>query len=211
MCSSIMIKELLYIYNNEEVPFLKISRLFFIVIFSTLLIIFSGCSSEKSGRPIEDFEFTNQNGEKVSLNDLKGDVLVADFVFTNCTTVCPPMTSNMTELQKRVEEAGYDDVTFVSFSVDPELDTPEVLKEYAKDYGINLDNWEFLTGYSQEEIEKFAEKNFKTIVKKPENDDQVIHGTSFYVINKDGEIVEEFQGNTDVPFYEIMSVGKSFR
>src|SRR5690606_38306256 len=124
--------------------------------------------------------------------DLKGDVLVADFVFTNCTTVCPPMTSNMTELQKRVEEAGYDDVTFVSFSVDPELDTPEVLKEYAKDYGINLDNWEFLTGYSQEEIEKFAEKNFKTIVKKPENDDQVIHGTSFYVINKDGEIVEEF-------------------
>src|SRR5699024_5923739 len=155
MCSSIMIKELLYIYNNEEVPFLKISRLFFIVIFSTLLIIFSGCSSEKSGRPIEDFEFTNQNGEKVSLNDLKGDVLVADFVFTNCTTVCPPMTSNMTELQKRVEEAGYDDVTFVSFSVDPELDTPEVLKEYAKDYGINLDNWEFLTGYSQEEIENF--------------------------------------------------------
>ncbi len=206
-----MIKELLYIYNNEEVPFLKISRLFFIVIFSTLLIIFSGCSSEKSGRPIEDFEFTNQNGEKVSLNDLKGDVLVADFVFTNCTTVCPPMTSNMTELQKRVEEAGYDDVTFVSFSVDPELDTPEVLKEYAKDYGINLDNWEFLTGYSQEEIEKFAEKNFKTIVKKPENDDQVIHGTSFYVINKDGEIVEEFQGNTDVPFDEIMSEVKSLR
>lgn len=81
--------------------------------------------------PVDDFTFTDQNGQSFGLSDLKGKVWVADFIFTNCETVCPPMTANMAKLQDMVKEEGLD-VEFVSFSVDPEVDTPEKLKEYAK-------------------------------------------------------------------------------
>lgn len=60
------------------------------------------------------------------------------------------------------------DVEFVSFSVDPEIDKPEMLKQYASKFHADLSNWHFLTGYSQKEIEAFAQKNFKTIVQKPQ-------------------------------------------
>ncbi len=61
-----------------------------------------------------------------------------------------------------------------------------------------------MTGYSQEEIEQLAQKSFKTIVKKPENDDQVIHGTSFYLVGPDGKIVQTYNGVQDVPYETIL-------
>lgn len=186
----------------------SLKRLFFLIIVS--LLILSGCSSlPKKGRPLEDFQFTNQEGQSLGLEDLKGNVWVADFVFTNCTTVCPPMTSNMTELQQMVEKEGLDTVHFVSFSVDPEVDSPEVLKKYGEAFGANFSTWHFLTGYEQEVIEDYAYKNFKTWVKKPEDNDQVMHGVSFYLINKNGEVISEYPGNEDVPFKQIVKDIKS--
>src|SRR5699024_8768975 len=96
---------------------------------------------------VEPFEALNQNEENVTLNDFDGEWWVANFVFTNCTTVCPPMTRNMKILQDELEEAGLNDVQLVSFSVDPERDTTDVLKEYGDNHGANYDNWNFLTGY----------------------------------------------------------------
>lgn len=90
------------------------------------------------------------------------------------------MTSNMTKLQQQLKDEGIKDVEFVSFSVDPEIDKPDVLKKYGDQFNVDYGNWHFLTGYGQEEIEQFALDNFKTIVKKPEAEDQVIHGTSFF-------------------------------
>ena len=72
------------------------------------------------------------------------------------------------------------DVRFVSFSVDPEVDTPQKMKDYATKFGADFSNWDFLTGYKQAEIEKFALDQFKMIVKKPQEDPQVIHGTYFF-------------------------------
>ncbi|RST59600.1 SCO family protein [Siminovitchia terrae] len=176
----------------------------FSVIFISFLLILSACSSPKSGSPIEDFNYTDQDGNSFGLKDLKGKVWVSDFVFTNCTTVCPPMTMNMSELQKKVKEKGLDDVHFVSFSVDPEIDTPEVLKDYGESFEADFSRWHFLTGYSQEEIENYAPKNFKTVVKKPRDDDQVIHGVSFYLFNKEGELIGEYPGDKEVPFKQII-------
>ncbi|WP_090947917.1 SCO family protein [Parageobacillus thermantarcticus] len=153
--------------------------------------------------PISDFTFTDQNGKPFGLNDLKGKVWVADFIFTNCETVCPPMTANMAKLQDMVKEEGLD-VEFVSFSVDPEVDTPEKLKEYVKKFDGDLANWHLLTGYSQQEIGQFAEKNFKTIVQKPKNQDQVIHGTNFYLVDQNGTIVQTYSGAQDVPYERIL-------
>lgn len=153
--------------------------------------------------PVDDFTFTDQNGQSFGLSDLKGKVWVADFIFTNCETVCPPMTANMAKLQDMVKEEGLD-VEFVSFSVDPEVDTPEKLKEYAKKFNADLSNWHFLTGYSQEEIETFARKNFKAIVQKPKQGDQVIHGTDFYLVDQQGKIVKYYSGISNVPYEEII-------
>lgn len=154
--------------------------------------------------PIEDFSSINQDGQDFGLKDLKGKIWVADFIFTNCTTVCPPMTFNMAKLQNMVKEEGIENVEFISFSIDPVVDTPEVLKTYAEQYNIDPSNWNFLTGYSQDFIEKFGPDNFKTIIKKPENEDQVIHQTYFYLVDQEGKIMKYYSGSSEVPYAEII-------
>ncbi|MEK3887512.1 SCO family protein [Bacillus sp. FSL K6-3431] len=180
-----------------------------LLILLSIVLILSACSSEKRGTPIKDFNYTDQDGEPFGLKDLEGKVWVADFVFTNCTTVCPPMSANMSMLQQDVIDAGLEDVHFVSFSIDPEIDSPEVLKKYGEAFEADFSTWHFLTGYSQKEIEDYVPKNFKTIVKKPRDDDQVIHGVSFYLLNKNGEIIGDYPGDTDVPFKQILKDIKS--
>ena len=177
-----------------------------ISILSILLLAACGNGEIKDAKnwPIEDFTFINQNNEEFGLADLKGKVWVADFIFTNCADVCMPMTANMTKLQKMVKEEKIENIEFVSFSVDPNVDTPEVLTEYGKQYNADMSNWHFLTGYQQEKIESFAMSNFKTIVKKPKTGDQVVHQTFFYLINQDGKIMKIYPGLADIPFDEIM-------
>ena len=152
---------------------------------------------------LEDFTARTEEGKDISLTDLKGKVWVADFIFTNCATVCPPMTANMTKLQGMLKENGLD-VEMVSFSVDPSVDTPDKLKEYVMKFNGELTNWHLLTGYSQEFIEEYALKNFKTIVKKPGTNNQVIHGTSFYLIDQEGNVVKDYDGIT-VPYDDMIS------
>jgi protein SCO1 len=181
----------------------------FIPLFAVFLLLLSACNiGNKIENPlnyeVQDFTFTNQHGEPFGLKDLKGKIWIADFVFTNCETVCPPMTAHMAKLQRKVKEAGLKNVEFVSFSVDPEVDTPEVLKEYAAKYEADEKNWHFLTGYSQEEIEKFAQENFKTIVKKPQNNDQVIHGVDFYLVDQNGKVLKSYNGVENTPYDEII-------
>ncbi len=83
------------------------------------------------------------------------NVWVANFyLLTSCETVCPPMSgSYAAKLQKMAKDEGLD-VRFVSFSVDPEVDTPLKMKDYATKFGADFSNWDFLTGYKQAEIEK---------------------------------------------------------
>lgn len=176
----------------------------------TLLIMVSlflaGCGQEIKDPvswEVEDFTFTNQNNEDVSLADLQGEVWLADFVFTNCTTVCLPMMANMTELQEQLKQEGLN-VRIVSFSVDPTVDTPEVLKSYAENYGADLSSWDLLTGYSPEKIDAFAMKSFQSVARKPANEDQVVHGTSFYLVDQEG-VVRKYYNGIDPPTEEIIS------
>ena len=172
----------------------------------TLSLFLAGCGQEIKDPvnwEIEDFTFTNQNNEDVSLEDLEGEVWLADFVFTNCTTVCLPMMANMTELQEQLKQEGLD-VRIVSFSVDPTIDTPEVLKSYAENYGADLNSWDLLTGYSPEEIDAFAMENFKVVARKPANEDQVVQGTSFNLVDQEG-VVRKFYDGIDPPTEEIIS------
>ncbi|MDQ0184049.1 SCO family protein [Cytobacillus sp. FSL W7-1323] len=154
---------------------------------------------------VGDFNYTNQDNQAVGLSDLEGKVWIADFIFTSCETVCPPMTYNMSQLQDKVKEEGIENVEFVSFSVDPTVDSPEALKDFANNYEIDFSNWHFLTGYTQEEIESFAVDSFKSLVKKPKNDDQVIHQTSIYLVDQNGVVMKDYDGVSDVPYEEIIA------
>ncbi|PLS03511.1 SCO family protein [Neobacillus cucumis] len=172
-------------------------------------LILSACGKKEIENavdwPINDFTATTQQNKPLGLKDLKGKVWVSAFIFTSCADVCPPMTSNMVKLQTKLKEENLKDVELVSFSVDPTVDTPEVLTRYANQFGVNFKNWTFLTGYSQEFIEKFAGQNFKTIVKKPEEGNQVIHQTFLYLVDKDGHIKKTYSGFKNVPYEEIIN------
>lgn len=143
---------------------------------------------------VPEFDFTTQDNETLSSEDLKGKWWVADFIFTNCTTICLPMTHNMAKLQTKLKEENLD-AELVSFSVDPDYDTPEVLKEYAESYQADLSNWHFLTGYDFKTIQELSVKTFRSILQEPEpGDDQVTHGTKFFLINPEGEVIKFYDG-----------------
>ncbi len=172
------------------------------------LLLLCACGGKTIKDPlnyqIEPFSYQNQDRKTVSLKSLKGHVWIADFMFTNCNSVCPPMTAHMTELQKRLKAENLD-VRIVSFSVDPENDTPKQLKAFASKYPLSLRNWDFLTGYSQKDIEDFALNSFKAIVNKPKGEDQVIHKTSFYLVGPDGKVLKDYDGVQKVPYDDILS------
>lgn len=177
-------------------------KLLFVCIISLFL---AGCGQEivdPLNWELNSFSAIDEEGNDIELKDLKEKVWIADFVFTNCVSVCPPMTANMTELQGILKKEGLE-VELVSFSVDPNYDTPDVLTEYLVEYEAESSNWTLLTGYTQEYIEEYALKNFKTIVKKPAEGDQVIHGTAFYLVSRDGIVIKDYDG-VNAPFEEII-------
>ncbi|WP_252502534.1 SCO family protein [Sporosarcina sp. Marseille-Q4943] len=161
-------------------------------IFVIALFLLSACGQPKqTGRQVTSFSFTDQNGKPFGTDQLAGKVWIADFIFTNCNSVCTPMSHKMADLQSTLKENGLE-VELVTFTVDPETDTPQVLKEYVGQFSDDESNWHLLSGYSQETIEQLAMNQFQTIVQKPNESGQVIHGTNFFIIDQRGTIVNEY-------------------
>ena len=140
--------------------------------------------------PMTEFEFTTQNEEKLNLDDLKGEWWIANFMYTNCRTVCPRTTANLVDVQQKLKKDGLTP-QIVSFSVDPSYDTPEILKEYANEYDADLETWNFLTGYDFETIQEISEDTFKAVLQEGAAG-QRSHGFSFYLINPDGNIIKKY-------------------
>ena len=111
-----------------------------------LAILLTACAPKElpSLGEIPRFHLTWQSGEPFDSSVLAGHVWVADFIFTNCEGPCPRMSAYMRALQKAT--ADLPDLKLVSFTVDPERDTPQVLREYGTRYGANSQRWYFLTG-----------------------------------------------------------------
>ena len=156
------------------------------------LIILAACSTKtQSGKQISSFTFKDQQNRPFGTDELTGKVWIADFIFTECETVCLPMSLEMAALQKKFKEQNIE-VEFVSFTVDPEVDTAEVLQKYIRQFTDDESNWHVLSDYSQKKIETFAREQFQTIIQKPESSTQVIHGTNFYLIDDQGMLVKEY-------------------
>lgn len=174
-------------------------RKFNMIIFA-LFIFLLGCGESykeidpNASETIADFSAITQDNEAFDLEDLSGEWWIADFVFTNCTTVCLPMTYNMSVLQDKLIEEDLS-IELISFSVDPDYDSPEVLKEYADDYEADLGSWTFLTGYDFQTIKELSIKSFRSLLQVAERgSDQVTHGTEFMLVTPDGKLIKKYDG-----------------
>ncbi len=144
---------------------------------------------------LPEFTLTNQNGQPVTLADLRGDVWLADIIFTRCAGPCPRMTQRMSELQTALPTDGK--AKLVTLTTDPEFDTPAVMKRYGERFGANFDRWLFLTGPKQQ-IGHLARDGLKlaAIEKKTAEqtgpEDLFIHSTIFVLVDKQGRLRGSF-------------------
>lgn len=127
---------------------------------------------------VAEFALTDRSGRLLTRRDLEGHIWVADFMFTNCPGQCPRMTMEMSRLQSRLAE----EVRFVSFTVDPERDTPEVLSDYAATYGALEDRWFFLTG-GREALNRLASSFRMSAVDDPNS-----HSIRLVLVDGKGDI-----------------------
>lgn len=141
--------------------------------------------------PVADFSLTNQNGQPVTLEDLKGHVWLADIIFTRCAGPCPEMTRKMKDLQEALPASS--SARLVTLTTDADYDTPEVLARYADRYDADDQRWIFLTG-DKVAIANLAIDSLKlTAVKKPPEqrttpNDLFVHSTIFVVVDKQGRL-----------------------
>lgn len=136
---------------------------------------------------IHDFCLTNQLGQKVTLSDLRGHVTVADVIFTRCPSSCLVMSHQFAQLQKKLPADG--SVRLLSMTIDPEFDTPRIMKEYGDKLGNDPAKWWLLTG-DNKVIHKLAIDDFKFVVvpkdaaSQASKDDLFIHSTYFMLLDQ---------------------------
>ncbi len=153
------------------------------------------------------FSLIDQTGRKVTLDDLKGKIWVADFIFTTCGGPCPIMTKRMRELHEAIYSRGLKNVITVSFTVDPETDTPEVLTEYSRQFKADSLDWLFLTGDTLS-IYDLSTNGFKLHAAPGEGDHQVEHSPRFVLVDHRGRIRSYYEivldEEMDEPRAEVM-------
>lgn len=145
---------------------------------------------------IPDFALINQDNDLVTNEKLKGKVYVADFFFTTCPSICKTMSGNMVELQKMM--SGTKDFHILSHSVNPEYDSPKILKEYAETMGAKTINWDFLTG-DKETIYSLGLKGYFAEAEESELEPGgFLHTENFVLVDKHGYIRSRVDDNGNV-------------
>jgi protein SCO1/2 len=133
---------------------------------------------------VRPFKLKNQFGKEVGLEDWGGKIIIADFFFTSCPSICPKLTRNMKKLQTAFKKTD-SLVRFVSFTVDPVRDTVQALKAYGDKFGIDHDTWFMLTG-DRNELYDIALNEFKASIASNGNiDTGFIHTDRFFLLDKD--------------------------
>jgi protein SCO1/2 len=163
--------------------------------------------------PAPAFSFLDQDGHRLTNEDLRGHVWIADFFFSQCTSACPILTSKLLILQKQI---GSPNVRFISFSVDPENDTPPVLKKYAQLWQGDESRWRLLST-DPDGLAKVASGMKVTVAPSGDKDNPILHSTLFMLIDPRGQVrglydsidndaltqlandARSLDGNTDMP------------
>jgi len=172
-----------------------------------LVILFTSCR----GAPplpvywtLPDFQLTSQSAQPFDSKSLDGSIWVADFIFTTCAGPCPRMSAQMRGLQTAV--ASMPDVKLVSFTVDPQHDTPAVLASYAGRYHAVPGRWFFLTG-DQTALEALCRNGFKL----GDVDGSLVHSTRFVLIDRRGRVRGFYSTSDDAALPRLLHDIRSLR
>lgn len=144
---------------------------------------------------IPKFSFLNQENKVITNETFRNKIYIADFFFLSCPTICPKMTKSM----KRVYDhyAVEKSLLFVSYSIDPNHDTPELLKNYAHLLGVSTDRWHFLTG-SKEAVYELAVKGFYSpAYPDNENPGNIVHSGGLMLVDRNGHLRGVYDGTSD--------------
>lgn len=182
--------------EQPRTPILRNPYIWFFLVGAVTLTLMRPCLRREPPPPpvvgrLPAWELIDARGEVFGSADLSGRVYVADFIFTRCASICPLLTRAMVRLQERYDERGVEEVHLVSFSVDPEYDTPERLRAYAELHGADPERWTFLTG-EKERMRELLVGGFKLAMGEapadPENLIDIAHSAKFVIVDGEGGI-----------------------
>ena len=185
----VSISAILMFYNvlkpEEKLPIYQPNMVSFELVDSTLLHV-------KRFHKIKDFSLVNQNGEKVTNEDYRDKIYIADFFFTTCQGVCPIMKENMIILQDEYKDD--DQVYLLSHTVTPEIDTKEVLKKYSLEKGVIDSKWNLVTG-DKKQIYNLARKSYLVAEDIEESElFEMIHTENFVLVDPERRIRGFYDG-----------------
>ena len=156
-------------------------------------------SNNGENRKVPNFSFINQHGKTITNKDYEGKVYVIEFFFTSCPTICPRMNRNLIEIQNEFKD--FKDFGVASFTINPDYDTPEVLKAYAEKYGVTNPNWNLMTG-DKETIYKLSNEGFYIYAAaNPDVEGGFEHSGNFALIDRKGFIRCRVENGNPIIYY----------
>lgn len=192
---------------------------FWLVVFGLFMMVVTGCKPEKPIRilpvygPVDEetkanhtiaaFSLLNQDSILFSDANLKDKIYVADFFFTTCKSICPKMSTNMQVVYNQFKNNN--NVVFVSHTVNPNYDTPSILKEYAAVHGASNTNWNFLTG-DKKQIYELARKSYLVDASEGKGDDEdFVHTQNFALVDKQKRIRGYYDGTNPQEMQKLIA------
>ena len=148
---------------------------------------------------LPEFTLTDQSGRTVGLEDFRGYVWIGNFMFTRCVATCPRQTAMLVRLQDELKpHAKWGDIRLVSFTVEPDYDTPEVLSNYARNHGADQEQWKFLTG-TRDAIWSLSIGGFKLPVvdAPPQTAAPILHSPRFILVDRKGRVRGYYDSGDD--------------
>lgn len=155
---------------------------------------------------ILDFTLINQLGDTVTRADVAGEVLIVDFFFSRCATICPIMTKNLTAVPQALD--GYGDWQIMSHSVTPAADTPQVLRAYADRMGAAHQDWWFLTG-QKEDVYRLARRSYFACYDEEQGGDggmqDFVHTENVVLVDANGRLRGFYDGTSEESINQLIA------
>jgi len=167
-----------------------------------VVVLALGCTKSAEDVPVlgqlPAFSLVDQNEQAFTRDTMEGDIWVSAFVFTHCKSTCPRLTAHMKGLQTRVSDVP--SASFVSVSVDPRNDTPEVIKAYMTKNALDEHNWRFVTG-EEDAIRQVVVQGFKVPIgdedSRAAGSDEIMHSNSFVLVDRKAQVRGYYRANND--------------
>lgn len=186
-----------------------IASTFAIIVGTILMIVMRGTPTRVSVSElpvlgsVPEFALTEATGTTLRRADLSGKVWIASFIFTRCGEACPMIMRKETRLQSELPLR--DDLRLVSFSVDPDWDTPKVLTDYAHIFGADRGRWLFLTG-DKKQVYHLATEGFRlaTVDANPAKEMPILHSTKLVLVDRHGAIRGYYDSTEEAELHKLI-------